>query len=80
MATIKAESIPQTESRASQVQMNLRYAQDVAAQVLARRRAELQRRIAELQDLPVTHPLDVDLREALLRNFRAELKQFDEEK
>jgi small-conductance mechanosensitive channel len=79
MSTSKAVKQPATShDRTSEVQLNLQYAQRVAAEVKARRRAVLQRRISELNDLPVTHPVDISLRDDLLREVRAELKSIDE--
>jgi hypothetical protein len=70
---------PATNDRTSEVQMNLAYAQQVAATVKARRKAELQRRMTELKSLPVTHPVDLALRDDLLEHCRAELKTLDDE-
>lgn len=80
MAISKAVKQPATSNdRTSQVQMNLQYAQEVEKAVKARRRKELQRRLDELDGLPVSHPVDVALREDLLKHVRAEIKSLDEE-
>ena len=70
---------PATNDRTSEVQMSLQYAQRVAAAVKARRKAELQRRLNELEALPVSHPVDISLRDDLLAQVRAELKHLDHE-
>lgn len=69
---------PTTTERTSEVQMSLKYAQQVAATVKARRRAALERRRAELEALPVTHVRDVELRDELIRGVNAEIKQLEE--
>lgn len=59
--------------------MSLKYAQHVAAEVKGRRKAALERRRQELLELPVTHPQDVDLRDDLVRQVNAQLKQLDDQ-
>lgn len=61
--------------RRSEVQISLKYAQNVAEVVRTRRIAELKKRRDDLQALPVRHPVDVELRDDLLRKIQAELKQ-----
>ena len=63
--------------------MNLQYAKQIAAKVATvgkdRRRRELQRRLEELDSLPVVHPADVALRDDLLREVRAQITQLEDE-
>jgi hypothetical protein len=82
MATSKAVKQPATTTneRTSQVQMNLEYAKRVEIAVKERRRKELQRRLDELDSLPVVHAVDVALRDDLIREVRAQMKALEGEK
>ena len=59
--------------------MSLTYAQQVAAVVKQRRRDSLVKRRQELEALSVTHELDIELRDDLVRQINAEIKQLDEQ-
>lgn len=63
----------------SEGQLNLEYAKRILATVKDRRRAELHRRLFELASLPVSHPVDLALRDDLNKHLRAELKQLDDD-
>jgi hypothetical protein len=69
------KAITESSNRCSEAQISLKYAQNVADVVRARRIEELKKRREDLQSLPVTHPVDVELRDDLLRKIQAELKQ-----
>lgn len=58
--------------------MSLRYAQQVADTVTARRRAALERRRQDLLGTPVAHKADIELRNELVRQVEAQIKQLDE--
>ena len=66
-----------TTERISEVQMSLNYAKQVAQVVKDRRLSELRRRRDELLALPVTHSVDIELRNDLVRELDAQIKQVE---
>ena len=59
--------------------MSLKYAQEVAAEVKARRRKKLQDELAEVESLKLDFPEDVALWTDMVLGLRAQLKELDEE-
>jgi len=81
MATSKAVQLPATHNtdRNSEVRMSLKYAQEVAAEVKARRRKKLQDELAEVESLKLAFPEDVALWTDMVLALRAQIKELDEE-
>jgi len=59
--------------------MSLKYAQEVAAEVKARRRKKLQDELAEVESLKLDFPEDVALWTDMVLALRAQIKELDEE-
>jgi hypothetical protein len=68
-----------TTTNKSEAQLNLQSAKRILDTVKERRRAELHRRLFELASLPVSHPVDLALRDDLSKHLRAELKHLDDD-
>lgn len=67
------------EVQSNESQLGLQYAQQVVDFVKLRRIEALQHRREELNSLPITHERDIELRDDLIRQIDAEIKQLKEQ-
>ena len=70
-------TIRPSDNRTSEVQMCLNYAKQKAFEIKERRRAELQRKRANLVHMDLVCPADMELRNDLIRECDTELKRLD---